>query len=127
MRIFYISIKLSICIKSSSLIETTGISDSLGSLTTIATAIAPPGLRTALGSVSNIANAEKNKKLGLVEIIADGSDYGWMCPCGEDFYQGKPPVGATSGKFDRTKCPGDQKIGCFKVNNETISSLPDLR
>ena len=86
-------------------VENRGIMDSLGSsvgtLTGVAQQFVPPELRGALGTLGNIAKTEQNKKLGIVELLMDGSDYPWMCLC--------DPSTANIGKKE---CPGVPGMGC---------------
>lgn len=77
---------------------------------TMMTSVMPPELRGLTGTLANVAMAQANKKKGLIEVIQDGSDYGWICLCGS-----KPELEALKkqGKtVSAQKCPDDQEMGC---------------
>lgn len=74
------------------------------------TSVMPPELRGLTGTLANVAMAQANKKKGLIEVIQDGSDYGWICLCGS-----KAQLAALKkqGKtVSAQKCPDDQEMGC---------------
>ena len=74
---------------------------------TLGTAFLPPQMQGLAGPLVAIATAKANAKKGISNVFTGGEDYPWVCPC-EPF----PAYARTVN--DKTKCPYDQELGCYK-------------
>lgn len=86
------------------------LQSAFGSAVSMAGPFVPKELRGAVGSVANIALAKKNAKMGIIDLVQDGSDYPFICLCGttEQLKQ----LNVNGVNIAANQCPEDITMGC---------------